>query len=162
MNEYHPVVQKIKKLLNQHDVVYKCFEHEEVRTSEEAAAARPEYTIQQGAKALLVEYRVDGERQFAQVVVPGDARFDSAKVRKLFGVKKVRFASVEEVGALTGGVLPGGVPPFGNLFDLPVYSDRSLFSNEEIIFNAGDKRYSIAMKSEDYRKIVQPEVVKVV
>lgn len=162
MSEYHPVVEQIKILLDAHGAQYQTFEHEEVRTSEEAAAVRPEYSLSQGAKALLVAYKVEGQRHFAQIVVPGDARFDSGKVRELFGVKKVRFASEEEVGELTDGILPGGVPPFGNLFGLPVFVDRSLFLHDEIIFNAGDKRYSIAMKSEDYKNVVEPEVVEVV
>lgn len=163
MNNYHPTVQKIKDLLDSKSVTYKSFEHEAVRTSEEAAAVRPEYSISQGAKALIVAYKDnDGQRQFAQVVVPGDARFDSGKVRTIFGVKKVRFASEEEVGEITGGVLPGGVPPFGNLFGLKVYVDRSLFNNDEIIFNAGDKRFSIAMKSMDYKDVVKPTMVSIV
>jgi Ala-tRNA(Pro) deacylase len=55
-------------------------------------------------------------------------------------------------------VEPGGVPPFGNLFGLRVITDENIFENEEIIFNAGDRRVSIALKSEDYRRIAEPEV----
>ena len=35
--EYHPVVQKIKELLAGQQIKYDYFEHEPVRTSEEAA-----------------------------------------------------------------------------------------------------------------------------
>lgn len=162
MSEYHPTVQQIKRLLDRHSIAYTCFEHEAVRTSEEAASARPGYALSQGAKALLVACKKNGERHFVQVVVPGDTRFDSSKVRELLGVSKVRFASETEVEELTDGILPGGVPPFGNLFGLPVYADTSLFENETIIFNAGDKRFSIAMKSDDYKRVVHPNVVEVV
>ena len=48
MTNYHPTVQRIKDFLNHHSVNYKCFEHEPVRTSEEAAMIRPEYSITQG------------------------------------------------------------------------------------------------------------------
>jgi len=39
--------------------------------------------------------------------------------------------------------------------------DPKLFQNEKIIFNAGDRRFSVAMKSEDYKKIVNPQIVEI-
>ena len=79
-------------------------------------------------------------------------------MKRLFEARDIRFATEEEVIKLTGGVLPGGVPPFGNLFDLPVVADPLLFENEKIVFNAGDRCFSVAMKSADYQKIVGPRV----
>ena len=164
---YHKTASLITDVLNEADCSYKTYEHDPVRTSEEAAAIRPEYTIAQGAKALIVRIKrknfpKDKEKQLVQIVVPGDAKFDPKKVRQELNAKDVRFALEEEVIKITNGVVPGGVPPFGNLFGLPVYADKSLLENEEIIFNAGDRRFSIAMKSEDYLLVVEPEVVEVV
>ena len=161
--EYHSTVQTIKDLLERHGVEYKCFEHEPVRTSEEAAAIRPEYSIQQGTKSLIVRAKGrDGSKYFIQVVVPGDQRFDPKKVCQALDIKDTRFATEIEVGEVTGGILPGGVPPFGNLFGLSVYLDKKVLENDEIIFNAGDKRFSIAMKSVDYVKVVEPQIVDIV
>lgn len=159
---YHPVVDAIKRILDTAKVSYKTFEHEPVRTSEEAAATRPEYDLSQGAKALIVRVKrksVDGVElnEFVQVVVPGDKKFDSKKVKDFFSAKDIRFATEEEVKDITGGVELGGVPPFGNIFGLKVLVDESLFSHEEIIFNAGDRSVSIAMMGEEYKKIVKPE-----
>ena len=53
--QYHPTVRKIRNLLDEVGIVYKTFEHAPVRTSEEASALRPEYTLHQGAKALIVK-----------------------------------------------------------------------------------------------------------
>ena len=80
------------------------------------------------------------------------------KVKKLFGAKDIRFATEEEVLALTNGVQPGGVPPLGNLFHLEVVTDQGVLDHEKIIFNAGDKRFSVAMKTEDYKTLVDPKV----
>ena len=57
---------------------------------------------------------------------------------------------------MTDGVQPGGVPPFGNLFELPVYAVPELFDVERIVFNAGDRRFSLAMRSSDYRRLARP------
>lgn len=161
---YHPVVTAIKRILDTAKVEYRSFEHQAVRTSEEAAAIRPEYTIEQGAKALIIRIkRKDAQsgqevKEFVQVVVPGDKKFESKAVKNILDAKDLRFATEEEVKDLTGGVEPGGVPPFGNIFGLEVLADSSLLKHSEIIFNAGDRRYSIALKSEDYIKIVKPQI----
>jgi len=164
---YHKTVARIKTLLDEHALSYQCFEHEAVRTSEEAAAIRPEYTIAQGAKALIVRIKrknvpKENEKQFVQIVVPGDARFDPSKARSVLQAKDIRFATTEEVAEITEGVQPGGVPPFGVLWNLPVYVEETLLKNDDIIFNAGDRRYSIAMSSTDYVNVVAPTVVSIV
>ncbi|MDA8597180.1 hypothetical protein N9L26_02480 [Candidatus Pacebacteria bacterium] len=162
-SDYHTTVTKITDLLDQHTVAYECFEHEPVRTSEEAAATRPEYSLSQGAKALIVRVKTTtGEKHFVQLVVPGDAKFDTKKVKTVLNAKDVRFATPEEVAAITDGIVPGGVPPFGQLFGLAVYVDESLLENYKIIFNAGDRGFSIAMNSADYRQVVKPTIVHIV
>jgi len=157
MTTYHPVTEKITTLLSERGVWFETFEHAPVRTSEEAAAMRPEYTLAQGAKALIVRVKKGGEKLFVQVVVPGDKKFDTKKLKLQFGFSDLRFATEEEVHTITVGVLPGGVPPFGNLFGLTVYADLGIFEHEKIIFNAGDRAYSVGMLSRDYDAIVQPE-----
>lgn len=156
MNDYHPVTKKITALLSERGFWFETFEHEAVRTSEEAAAIRPNHTIEQGTKALIVRVREKGEKKFVMVVVPGDKKFDPKKLKEKFGLSDLRFATEEEVATITDGVMPGGVPPFGNLFGLAVYADESIFNNEKIIFNAGDRRFSVAMYSQDYNVLVKP------
>lgn len=160
---YHPVTEQIQRILKDHDVWFETFEHEPVRTSEEAAGVRHGYGLSQGAKALIVRViPVSGEERRLMLVVPGDKRFSGSKVKKLLDARDVRFASPEEIAEVTGGVQVGGVPPFGNLFGLEVIVDPSLLANEKIIFNAGDRSFSIAMKSEDYKKVVNPRVEEIV
>ena len=156
------MVSKIVELLESGGYWFETFEHEPVRTSEEAGKVRTGYSLAQGAKAMIVRVKKSTtDKSFVMLVLPGDRRFDFAKVKRLFNAKDVRFATEEEVAKLTGGVLPGGVPPFGNLFDLPVVADPLLFENEKIVFNAGDRCFSVAMKSADYRKIVSPRIIEV-
>lgn len=157
MSEYHPVVSKIRAALDEHRYEYETFEHEPVRTSEEAAKVRSGYTIEQGAKALITRVKESGKgKRFVMFVVPGNKRFDAKKVRDLFGLSDLRFATEAEVADITGGVLPGGVPPFGNIFGLDVFADDGIFVHEKMIFNAGDKRFSIGMRSADYSALVAP------
>jgi len=160
--KYHHVVEDIKKLLEKGNCWYEAFEHRPVRTSEEAAKIRLGYTLKQGAKAIIVRVKKSGGvKYFAMVVIPGDQRFDTNKVKSLLNAKDIRFATEAEIKQLTDGIELGGVPPFGNLFDLEVIADLGLLSNEKIIFNAGDRRLSIAVKSMDYRNLVNPKVASI-
>lgn len=155
--EYHEVVSKILTLLTTKNCWHETFQHEAVRTSEEAARTRPGYTLHQGAKAMIVRIKIP-QPKFVMLVLPADLRFDNTKVKSFLGAKDLRFASEEEIAELTGGVQPGAVPPFGNFFGLEVVADPGLFENEKIVFNAGDRCFSVAMKSEDYKQLVAPQI----
>jgi len=162
-SKYHSVVAQIVELLKRRNIWFETFEHEPVRTSEEAAKVRHGYSLQQGAKAILLRVKISTtEKKFVMLVLPGDARFDSGKVKNLLKPKDIRFATEEEVIAATGGVLPGGVPPFGNLFGIETIADPKILEQEKIVFNAGDRSFSIAMKSADYIFIVNPRVAVVI
>jgi len=75
----------------------------------------------------------------------------------LFVGSYINFSS-KEIKEITDCV-PGSVPPFGNLFNIPVYVDKSLLENNEIDFNAGELTVSIFMELEDWLNIVHPKIV---
>lgn len=161
-DDYHPVIHKIVDLLKTEGCWFESFAHQPVRTSEEAALVRTGYSLSQGAKALIVRIkRPNQEKEFVMLVMSGDQKFDKFKVKQALQSKDLRFATEEEVLIITDGVQLGGVPPFGNLFGLQVIADQALFNHEVIIFNAGDKKFSVAMKSADYRRLVQPQVAEI-
>lgn len=154
----HPVVQKIRTTLEDHDMWFEYFEHAPVITSEEAETVRPSYTLAQGTKALIVRVKIrGGGKKFVMIVVSGDRQFDVKKVKKVLCASDIRFAREDEVAQITEGVRIGGIPPFGNLFGLEVFADEHIFDNEVIIFSAGDRTVSIAMKSKDYKIVVNPQ-----
>lgn len=157
--KYHPVVYKIRSRLEDNNISYQFFEHEAVRTSEEAQALRPGFSLKQGAKAIILRIKkkaADGQitRPLVMLVMPANTNLDSKRARKMLNSKSISFASKEEAGKATNGVDFGGVPPFGDIFGLEVFVDKALLENEKIIFNCGDRRASIAMKTLDYLNLV--------
>lgn len=164
--QYHPISGEIVLLLKNNSLWFETFEHEPVRTSKEASKIRHGYSIDQGAKAMIVKVyfqdKSDSNEKFVILVTSGSSRFDSKKVNAMLNAKKLRFANEVEVDKITGGVLPGGIPPFGSLFGLKTYADELLFENEKMIFNAGDRRFSIGMYSKDYKKIADPIICQIV
>ena len=50
------------------------------------------------------------------------------------------------------------MPPFGNLYDIPVIVAESLAEDEEIAFNACSHTELIRMKYADFARLVKPRV----
>lgn len=146
--------ERIVSALKSAKVEYKEFRHEPVRTSEEAAKVRGN-SLSEGAKALI--FMADSKP--IQLIIQGHLKVDKDKFKEKFGLIKLKMASPEQVLEISS-VEPGGVPPFGSLFDppIPVYVDENLLKLEQIEFNAGDKSISIRMNRADWQKIVDPIV----
>lgn len=144
------VFSQIKQLLDENKVGYEVFEHKPVFTSEEAAKVRGT-ELKQGAKALVMF----SDKKPIMIVLPADRKVDTKKFKAAYKIKDLRMATPDEVKA-TVHVEIGAVPPFGNLFSIPLYVDNTLFENESIDFNGGSHTKSIEMKSSDYKKVTNP------
>ena len=146
------VFGKIRDVLNMEKAEYEVLEHKPVFTSKDAAEVRGT-ELKQGCKALICKT----EEGFIQAVIPGNKELDMAKLQKLTLYQKLELANAKEVKHATGCNI-GSVPPFGNLFGLKVYFDKSVLENEIIAFNAGQHTKSIKMKAKDLAKVVNPVV----
>ena len=143
---------KLKSFLDENNVSYEYKEHEEVRTSEEAARARGE-DIRIGAKAMILK----ADDKFIMLVLSAAKKIDSKKVNELLNVKSLRFATPDEVNQLTECV-PGGVPPFANIFNLDLIVDKTIVANEFMAFNAGERTKSLKLKTIDYLQLLKPRI----
>jgi len=147
------LLDAIRAWLNAEGASFREVHHEPTRTSEDSARARGE-DLRVGGKALLIKVD-DVYRLF---VLSADRKLDSAAVKRHFSARKARFATPEELAALTG-LVPGSVPPFGQpLLPFPLYVDPSVFANQRIAFNAGSLTDSIVMQASDYMRVASPEV----
>lgn len=110
--------------------------------------------IDVGGKALLIKV---GE-SFRLFVLSAALKADAGAIRRRFGVRKSRFATREELHALTG-LVPGSVPPFGRpILPFDLFVDESIPANDRIAFNAGSLTDSIILPMADYLRIAQPDV----
>ena len=144
--------EKLKSFLDENKISYEYKEHEEVRTSEEAAKARGE-DIKIGAKAMILK----ADDKFIMLVLSAAKKIDSKKVKEILGAKSLRFATPEEVTQLTG-CIPGVVPPFASIFGLELLVDRTIPMNEFMAFNAGERTKSLKLKTTDYLRLLKPRI----
>ena len=146
------VYEQIVAMLKNSHILFEAYEHEPVKTSEEAAKVR-NTNIHEGAKALVFY----GDDKPMMIVVAGDTKVDMNAFKHQFDVRDLRMATPEEVLLLTG-VPIGAVPPFGHIFSLPLFVDRKLKTNESIAFNAGLHHKSIRLKESDWETVAKPVV----
>jgi Ala-tRNA(Pro) deacylase len=116
-------------------------------------------TLDSGAKAMLLKdtgkkLTLEGVPYYL-AVLGGSKRFSSKAFKKIINVKSLRFANEEEVFTITGCVT-GAVPPFGSVFGVPTWIDRSMSKETSINFNCGLRTHSMSMSYDDYFKVEAP------
>jgi Ala-tRNA(Pro) deacylase len=147
--------ERIVEFLQQSDVPFRAVHHEPTRTSEESAKARGE-DVRIGGKALLVKTG-ENSRLF---VLSAALKLDADAVKQRFAVKKIRFATPDELMQLTG-LVPGSVPPFGRpILPFELFVDESILANEKIAFNAGSLTDSLILAVPDYLRAANSTVFK--
>jgi Ala-tRNA(Pro) deacylase len=102
------------------------------------------------------------EGTLAMVVVPGSKHVDLRALKTALGAKEVSLAHEHQFAHVFPDCEVGAMPPFGNLYDVPVYVDQSLSQDSEIAFNAGSHRELLRMAYSDYQNLVRPQVLNVV
>jgi Ala-tRNA(Pro) deacylase len=147
-NKFNPMNEVFENLLEyitKANISFRHVQHAPTFTSEESAKARGE-SLEVGAKAMLMK----ADDQYVLFVLSAAKKIDSKKVKSLLRTQSLRFASAEELFALTA-LVPGSVPPFGRpILPFPLYVDESIQNLPYIAFNAGSLTNSIIMNTKDY------------
>jgi len=106
------------------------------------------------AKTIVLK---NPENKFIMAVVPANYKIDLAGISEICG-ETLDLATEDEFRQLFPGCETGGMPPFGNLFGLPVCVSETLAKSEEIAFNAGNHRELLQMSFSDFNDLVKPKI----
>jgi threonyl-tRNA synthetase len=118
--------------------------------------------LSQAAKCIIVMVKLNKkDKQFVLAVVPGDARLDLNRIKALYNGVYVGFAS-EDIAEKLGGSPIGTILPFSFNAEMPVIVDPAMFDHDEIVFNAARLDQSMFLKTEDYRRLANATVEKIV
>jgi Ala-tRNA(Pro) deacylase len=145
----------LKAFLDREHVHYDVLPHPEAFRATDIAQTlhTPEQEV---AKVVIVKV----EERFAMTVLPASWLVDLHRLKDVFLTNHVRLASEEEINVLFPDCDLGAMPPFGNLYGLPVYVDRSLTEDEQITFQAGTHSEAIRMRYRDFAALVFPTVAE--
>jgi Ala-tRNA(Pro) deacylase len=139
---------------------YRLIEHAPEGRTELVSALRG-HALASAAKCLILLVKI-GKKQtrYVLAVVPGDARLDLAAVKAL-GASYVAFADTGKAEQLAGSIT-GTVLPFSYDERLELIADPALLEHGELYFNAGRLDRSVALASDDYLRLAQPRLARIV
>ena len=153
------VLDKLVQLFTEGKAHFRVLEHEEAGKSSQSVAEIRGTKLGQGAKALVCHVKGNGVKLYVLAILPADKQADLSKLALAMGGRRASLASPDEVMELTGCVF-GAVPPVSFHPQLKLIADPSLYERyDELAFNAGLRDHSIIIKTEDYKRIVHPELV---
>jgi len=146
--------KKLKEFLDNNHVKYVTIRHSKAYTAREVAQSA-HIPGDQFAKTVIV--KIDGE--MAMAVLPAPHHLEPARLRGALSAADVEIASENEFSGCFPGCETGAMPPFGNLFDMPVYVAESLTHHDQIAFNAGSHSELIKLSYEDFERLAHPTVL---
>ncbi|NWG18971.1 MAG: YbaK/EbsC family protein [Chloroflexi bacterium] len=148
-------IERLGAFLREHHVSYTTYHHPTAYTAHDVAAYEhvPPHTF---AKVVIVF--IDGH--MAMLMLPADTRADLARLTEAIGAREICLADEREFATVFTDCEPGAMPPFGNLYGMPVYMDRALTESETIMFQAGTHQDAISMRCDDFIRLVRPIVTE--
>jgi Ala-tRNA(Pro) deacylase len=148
-------LQRCLELLDENEVPYTHTKHTAAYRALEVAEAEhlPPHML-----AKTVVFRAGGG--FALAVLPADCKVDLEELARTLNLAQIRLATEDEVRAKFPESEVGAMPPFGSLFDVPVYLDARLADQSYIFFNAGTHRDAIHMSFANYARLADPLITR--
>ncbi len=143
--------QRLETYLRDNGVPYQV-QHHPIAYSAQAVAQSEHVSGKLIAKVVIVQ--ADGK--LAMLVLPAPDHVDLGKVGRLLLAAEVRLARESEFAPTFPDCEVGAEPPFGNLYGLPVYVDRTLTEDETIVFRAGTHTDTMSLRYADFERLVEP------
>jgi Ala-tRNA(Pro) deacylase len=145
--------ERMEKYLRENGVGFQVETHEQAFTMQEVAAAL-HVPGNQVAKVVIV----CADKDKVMLVLPAPYRMNVDLVRDMVGAKTIRLAKEEEFADLFPDCATGAMPPFGNLYGVPVYVDRSMSEEPDMVFRIGTHRETMKIAYADFVRLAQPVV----
>jgi len=149
-------LEKLKEFLDSRNVRYAIISHSLAYTAAEIAALA-HIPGKELAKTVIVKI----DSALAMAVVSASQHVDLKFLKAMTAAKAVDLATEDEFKEKFSDCEVGAMPPFGNLYGMPVFADESLSRDKEILFNAGSHRELVRIAWVDFEKLVQPRVMRI-
>ena len=146
--------ERLEAYLQENSVPYE-FQHHPVAYTAQRVADSEHLSGKLLGKVVVVV----ADEKLAMLVLSAPARVDWAKVAEAVGTDEVRLAHESEFARAFADCEVGAMPPFGNLYGLPVFVDQDLAGLETIVFQAGTHDETFSMRYADFARLAEPTVV---
>lgn len=144
--------QQLESYLKEHETPYIMHHHHRSMTARQLAESE-NIDPHEVAKVVIMK----DSHQYFMMVMPADYQIDLKATRDILGSQDAILATEDDLAKLFPDCELGAMPPFGQLYEMPVYAERDLSDDKEIEFHAGSHHEAIRMKYSDWHKMVQPQ-----
>lgn len=152
------IAKKIINYLNSLKIKYREISHKTVYTAFDKAKTL-RIPLKNIGKNLIMKI----DKDLALVLIPANKNLDLGKLKKTINawrkktnqkaVKNISFIKEAFIKKNLKGVKVGAIPPFGDLWKLPSFIEKSLTRVKEIIVSGGDYKISFGIKKSDLKKL---------
>lgn len=146
-------INDLLRYLKSNTVEFQVIEHDPAFSAHDVAVITH---VPDSAMAKAIVIKIDD--RYWMAVLRADQRINQQLIRRAFAAKNVHLAHEEDLGMLFPDCQIGAMPPFGNLYGLPVLVEEGLAEDEEIVFNACTHTKAIRMKFRDFRRLAKPVI----
>jgi Ala-tRNA(Pro) deacylase len=145
---------RLEAYLREKQVPFDVRHHPRAITAQEVAASEhvPGKML---AKTVMV--LVDGK--MVMLALPAPYQVDMDKASKVLG-GEIRLAQEEEFEDTFPDCEVGAMPPFGNLYEVPVCVEAALAEDETIVFRAGTHTDTMSVSYADFERLVEPTIAE--
>lgn len=147
--------QQLKEFLDANNVRYVSTTHSAAYTAQEVASIA-HVKGKELAKTVMV--KIDDE--LAMAVLPASFQVDLTALKSTAGAGSAVLATEAEFRGKFPECDTGAMPPFGNLYGMPVFVEETLTRDKEIAFSAGTHRELIRLAYEDFARLARPKIAK--
>ncbi len=148
------LMQQVTNFLDKAHIDYQCDSHPLAYTAQQIAELSKVHGMSFAKTVMVI-----ADAQLTMIVIPAPYTVDFNNIGRAIGAQRVELAYEEQFRNAFPQCETGAMPPFGNLFGIPVFMVEALAEQNEICFNAGNHRELLHMKSADFRKLVEPTII---
>jgi len=144
----------LTEVLDKASIKYEISHHKPTFTAQRMAAVEhvPGMNI---AKPVVI----NADDTCYMCVLPACCRVDFNALKKQLGAKNVELVSESQMAKMFPECDLGAEPPIGDLFGLETLMDKTLESDEFVLFQSGSHDEAVKMKLEDFKKLTKPKIL---
>jgi Ala-tRNA(Pro) deacylase len=144
--------ERLESHLDQNHIAYSLILHGPTPSAQVAASL-----MHLPGKAVAKSVALCTREHVLLAILPASYRINFEKLSAVVG-DKVQMLEQEKCNEEFPDCETGAIPPFGELYDVPVFLDAALAEDAEIVFGAGTLSESVRMGSADFVRIVKPKI----
>ena len=146
---------RLEGYLRENEVSFEVQHHPRAVTAQEVAA-----TEHVPGKMFAKTVMVMADDMMVMLVLPAPYQVDPGKAAAELGAEEVHLAGEERFEDTFPDCEVGAMPPFGNLYGVPVYVDEALAEDETVVFRAGTHTDTMSVRYADLERLVEPAVAR--